>query len=41
VVVLSAYGTTEREAEALRLGACAFLRKPVTLPELARIVNGQ
>jgi len=40
IVVLTAYGTPEREAEALRLGASAFLRKPVSLPELARIVEG-
>jgi DNA-binding NtrC family response regulator len=41
VVVLTAYGTSEREAEAVRLGASAFLRKPVSLPELARVVAGE
>jgi two-component system, NtrC family, response regulator PilR len=41
VVVLTAFGTAEREAEALRLGACAVLRKPVALPDLARVVDGR
>jgi len=40
VVVLTAYGTAEREVEAMRLGAVAFLRKPISLPELSRIVEG-
>jgi two-component system, OmpR family, response regulator len=38
VIVLSAFASPEVEAEARRLGAEAVLRKPVPLPDLAKIV---
>jgi DNA-binding NtrC family response regulator len=38
VILLTAYGTAEVEAEARRRGADAFLYKPKPLPEIARIL---
>jgi CheY-like chemotaxis protein len=40
VVVMTGYGSPEAEAEARRLGADAFVPKPVPLWELARLVQG-
>jgi len=40
IVVLTAYGTTETEDEALRCGADAFLRKPKPLSQVAQVVQG-
>ncbi|MGE0452003.1 MAG: response regulator [Vicinamibacteria bacterium] len=40
VVLLTAYGSREVEAEALRLGVDCFLLKPKPLPDLAQIVAG-
>ena len=40
VVVLTAYGCPAAEAEALRLGADAFLSKPQSMERLAEIVGG-
>ena len=40
VVLLTGNATTEIEAEALRLGADAFLQKPLPLPQLEAIVDG-
>ena len=37
ILFLTAYGSPEIEAEALRRGADVFLHKPVALPELAII----
>lgn len=39
VVVLTAYGSPDLEAEARRRGADAFLQKPVPLSELARLAG--
>jgi len=39
VVVLTAYGSPDLEAEARRRGADAFLQKPVPLAELARLAG--
>lgn len=39
VVVLTAYGSPDLEAEARRRGADVFLEKPVPLSELARLAN--
>jgi DNA-binding response OmpR family regulator len=39
-VLLTAYGSSEVEAEARRTGVDAFLHKPLPLPELAQIVVG-
>lgn len=38
IVLLTAYGSPEVEAEARRLGVDSFLRKPKPLPDLAQIV---
>jgi DNA-binding NtrC family response regulator len=38
VMLLTAYGSPEVEAEARRRGAHAFLQKPQPLPEVARIL---
>ncbi len=38
MILLTAYGTPEIEAEARRLGVDAFIYKPKPLPELAQIV---
>jgi DNA-binding NtrC family response regulator len=40
IVVLTAYGTLEIEAEAKRSGALAFLRKPQPLSQVAQVVSG-
>lgn len=39
IVLLSAYAAPETEREAQRLGVGAILRKPLPLPELARVVR--
>lgn len=39
LVVMTAHATPELEAEALRLGADAVLRKPMPLPVLAEALN--
>lgn len=39
MILLTAYGTPDIEAEARRLGVDAFVTKPMPLPELARIVK--
>ncbi len=39
VLVLTAVEGTETEAEAFRLGADAFLRKPAALAEAARVIG--
>jgi DNA-binding NtrC family response regulator len=38
IVLLTAYGSAEVEAEARKRGAHAFLQKPQPLPEVARIL---
>ncbi len=40
IILLTAYGSREIEAEALRRGADAFLHKPKPLSEVARIASG-
>ncbi len=40
IIVLTAYGSTEMEDEALRCGANAFLRKPKPLSQVAQVVQG-
>jgi DNA-binding NtrC family response regulator len=40
IVVLTSYGSPEAEAEALRAGADAFLRKPKPLSQVAQVVQG-
>jgi len=40
IVVLTAYGTSEVEDEAIRCGADAFLRKPKPLSQVAQVVQG-
>lgn len=40
IVVLTAYGSSEVEDEALRSGADAFLRKPKPLSQVAQVVRG-
>lgn len=40
VILLTAYGSSEIEAEALKLGVDAFLHKPKPLSEVAQIVFG-
>lgn len=39
IVALTAYGSESTEAQARRLGATAFLRKPQALPSLRRVVD--
>ena len=39
IFVLTAYGTVENEAEARRLGVDAFLRKPVRLSDLHKLLE--
>ncbi len=39
-VLLTAYGSSELEGEALRRGADAFLHKPKSLPDVERLVAG-
>lgn len=38
IIILTAYGSGETEREARRLGASAFLRKPLPLSEIATTV---
>jgi CheY-like chemotaxis protein len=38
IILLTAYGSPEVEAEAQRRGADAFLQKPTPLPHIAKIV---
>ncbi len=40
IILLTAYGSREIEAEAKRLGADAFLHKPKPLAEVAQIASG-
>jgi two-component system response regulator PilR (NtrC family) len=40
VIILTAYGVPETEQEARRRGAEAFLRKRLSLPEVAHVVAG-
>jgi DNA-binding NtrC family response regulator len=40
IVVLTAYGSPETEAEARRCGASAFLLKPKPLPVVAQVIQG-
>ncbi len=40
ILVLTAYGAPEVEAEARKCGANAFILKPMPLPELAQIIYG-
>jgi two-component system, NtrC family, response regulator GlrR len=40
VILLTAYGTPEAEAEAIRFGVDAFLKKPKPLSQIAQIVFG-
>ncbi len=40
IVVLTAYGSSEMEAEARKRGAHAFLRKPKPLSDIAQVVLG-
>ncbi len=40
IILLTAYGSREIEAEALRRGADAFLHKPKPLAEVAQIASG-
>ena len=40
IVVLTAYGSAEMEADARRNGADAFLRKPKPLSQVAQVVQG-
>ena len=40
IILLTAYGSREIEAEARRLGADAFLQKPKPLAEVAQIASG-
>lgn len=40
IIVLTAYGSAEIEAEARRSGADAFLRKPKPLSQVAQVVQG-
>ena len=40
IVVLTSYGSTEIEAEALRSGADAFLHKPKPLSQVAQVIQG-
>jgi len=40
IILLTAYGTPEAEAEAIRFGVDAFLKKPKPLSQIAQIVFG-
>lgn len=40
LIMLTAYGTPQAEAEAIRLGVDAFLKKPKPLAQIAQIVFG-
>jgi two-component system response regulator AtoC len=39
VVLMTAYGTPEVAAEALRLGAVCFVNKPLEMQEVANLVS--
>lgn len=39
IIIMTAYGTSEMEGEAWRLGVDFFLHKPQPLPEVAQIVE--
>ncbi len=39
VIMLTGYGTPERENEAMRLGVKKFVRKPITIDQLANVIN--
>jgi DNA-binding NtrC family response regulator len=39
IIIMTAYGTSEMEGEADRLGVDCFLHKPVPLPQMAQIVD--
>lgn len=38
MILLTAYGSPEIEAEAMRRGAYAILRKPIPLPDIAQVL---
>ena len=38
-IILTGYGTAEREIEGLRLGVKRFVRKPITPDQLANVIN--
>ncbi len=38
-IILTGYGTPEREIEAMRLGVKKFVRKPITIDQLANVIN--
>ncbi len=38
-IILTGYGTSEREIEGLRLGVKKFVRKPITIDQLANVIN--
>ena len=40
IVVLTAYGSTDTEKDALQRGADAFLRKPKPLSHIAQVIQG-
>lgn len=39
IIIFTGYGTKEREAEAFRLGARAFLEKPISIETLVRTIR--
>lgn len=39
IILLTGFGSIEVEAEARRLGVDAFLHKPMSLPDLARVAD--
>jgi DNA-binding response OmpR family regulator len=40
IIVLTAYGSSETEKQALHYGADAFLRKPKPLSQVAQVIQG-
>jgi len=38
-IILTAYGTPDREIEARRLGVLEFVRKPMTIDNLAKVID--
>ncbi len=38
-IILTGYGTSEREIEGMRLGVKKFVRKPITIDQLANVIN--
>jgi CheY-like chemotaxis protein len=40
VIVLTAFGSPELQAQCLRLGAAAFLEKPLDTPQLLAVIQG-